>query len=225
MNQKVANRWIARIIPLVLVGIVGYATWVVIVLVCGKSCYALPTWNQAHPRVVDYLLKPAPTARKPRDGAAIAILTIYACLLLFLALTYLRLTHAVVTNPGYIPRGPQWYVENGKERRRNRSSPTKPGLPDLEKQNGSTSSSPHAHVPSAYGPANDVPAPGLEDFYNREVFTCESDGRPIWCSTCLNWKADRAHHCREVDRCVRKMDHFCPWYAGPQTPLATELLV
>lgn len=43
MNQKVANRWIARIIPLVLVGIVGYGTWVIIVLVCGKrryiSCY------------------------------------------------------------------------------------------------------------------------------------------------------------------------------------------
>lgn len=57
--------------------------------------------------------------------------------------------------------------------------------------------------------------PGLEDFYKREVFTCESDGRPIWCSTCLNWKLDRAHHCREVGRCVRKMDHFCPWYAVP----------
>lgn len=37
MNQKVANLWVARIIPAVLVGIVGYGTWVVIVLVCGKA--------------------------------------------------------------------------------------------------------------------------------------------------------------------------------------------
>ncbi len=55
-------------------------------------------------------------------------------------------------------------------------------------------------------------APGLQDFFKRDVFVCQGDGRPIWCSTCLNWKPDRAHHCREVNRCVRKMDHFCPWY-------------
>ena len=36
INQKVANLWVARIIPLILVGIVGYATWVIIVLVCGE---------------------------------------------------------------------------------------------------------------------------------------------------------------------------------------------
>ena len=35
-NQKAANRWTARIIPIILVGIVGYVTWVVIVLVSGQ---------------------------------------------------------------------------------------------------------------------------------------------------------------------------------------------
>lgn len=51
----------------------------------------------------------------------------------------------------------------------------------------------------------------LADFYTKDVFSCEGDGRPVWCSTCLNFKPDRTHHCREVGRCVRKMDHFCPW--------------
>ncbi|CAO1596751.1 Palmitoyltransferase pfa5 [Xanthoria calcicola] len=207
VNQKAINLWTARVIPVVLIGLAGYATWVVVVLVC-----------------IDYLLKPSPTIREPRSGAGIAILTIYACLLSLLAVTYFRLTYTVVANPGYTPRGPQWHAGNSSKRRRRRSSRAVAPPPDLEKQNGSAgeqpafngvlSASPGVPASSAYGPAGDVFAPGLRDFYKRDVFTCESDGRPIWCSTCLNWKLDRAHHCREVGRCVRKMDHFCPWVGG-----------
>ncbi|GES64271.1 palmitoyltransferase pfa5 [Aspergillus terreus] len=57
-------------------------------------------------------------------------------------------------------------------------------------------------------------AAGLESFYTKDVFVCQPDGRPLYCSTCCQYKTDRAHHCREVDRCVRKMDHFCPWVGG-----------
>ncbi len=70
----------------------------------------------------------------------------------------------------------------------------------------------YAEVPNGSRPLiGGDPAPDLRDFYTRDVFTCEGDGRPIWCSTCLNWKPDRTHHCREAGRCVKKMDHFCPW--------------
>ena len=41
MDQKAANRWVARFIPMVLIGIVGYATWVIVVLVCGSSGFSL----------------------------------------------------------------------------------------------------------------------------------------------------------------------------------------
>ena len=57
----------------------------------------------------------------------------------------------------------------------------------------------------------DEASPDLQEHYTKDVFVCEGDGRPTWCSSCMNWKPDRAHHCREIDRCVRKMDHFCPW--------------
>lgn len=36
-DPKAANIWTARIIPLVLIGIAGYATWVFIVLLCGEQ--------------------------------------------------------------------------------------------------------------------------------------------------------------------------------------------
>ena len=168
---------------------------------------------------VEYLLKPSPTLGKPRPGAGIAILTIYASLLLILALTYCRLLYTVIAKPGYTPRGPQWHHQNSSKRKNRRSNRTVEPPPDLEKQNASLGDQSTSNgtlsvlydipVASGWGPTDS--APGLYDFYKRDVFTCESDGRPIWCSTCLNWKLDRAHHCREVGRCVRKMDHFCPW--------------
>ncbi|CAH8562450.1 unnamed protein product [Schistosoma turkestanicum] len=34
---------------------------------------------------------------------------------------------------------------------------------------------------------------------------------PIRCIKCLSIKPDRAHHCRICQRCIRKMDHHCPW--------------
>ena len=31
------------------------------------------------------------------------------------------------------------------------------------------------------------------------------------CGRCLGTKPDRAHHCRQCNRCILKMDHHCPW--------------
>ncbi|KAK5099216.1 Palmitoyltransferase pfa5 [Lithohypha guttulata] len=41
----------------------------------------------------------------------------------------------------------------------------------------------------------------VEDFWLRDVFVCNPDGRPPFCSTCYNWKPDRSHHCSELNRC------------------------
>lgn len=38
---------------------------------------------------------------------------------------------------------------------------------------------------------------------------------PRYCSICDVNKYDRVHHCSEVNRCVKKFDHFCPWVGGP----------
>ena len=64
-------------------------------------------------------------------------------------------------------------------------------------------------------PADQDPdSPGLEAFYTKDVFVCEPDGRPRWCTLCWHWKPDRAHHSTDLGRCVRKMDHLCPWVGG-----------
>lgn len=31
------------------------------------------------------------------------------------------------------------------------------------------------------------------------------------CQKCASIKPDRAHHCSVCERCIRRMDHHCPW--------------
>jgi len=58
----------------------------------------------------------------------------------------------------------------------------------------------------------------LRCFLDKEIFVCEGDGLPRYCSRCNCWKPDRSHHCSEIGRCVWRMDHFCPWYSAHNPP-------
>ncbi|VVT47353.1 uncharacterized protein SAPINGB_P001669 [Magnusiomyces paraingens] len=44
-----------------------------------------------------------------------------------------------------------------------------------------------------------------------DVFICDPDGFPLWCSHCQSIKTDRVHHSAELGYCVDKMDHMCHW--------------
>jgi len=35
--------------------------------------------------------------------------------------------------------------------------------------------------------------------------------KPRWCHYCQSFKPPRAYHCRDIDKCVLRMDHYCPW--------------
>lgn len=44
-----------------------------------------------------------------------------------------------------------------------------------------------------------------------EIFFCDSEGLPFWCSTCKSIKSLRSHHSSWYNTCVPKFDHFCVW--------------
>lgn len=175
-------------------------------------------------RAVNYLLRPPTSLHAPRHGAAIAILVLYSILLLIMAVAYFRLLYTVTANPGYVPRSPQWYAKharNSDTKKRRKSVhgniDSQGSTEEVERDPLSENDADRPFTGGAYtegafhAPTTTEPAPGLQDFYSKDVFVCQGDGRPIWCSACENWKPDRSHHCREIERCVRKMDHFCPW--------------
>ncbi|KAI9795214.1 MAG: palmitoyltransferase pfa5 [Piccolia ochrophora] len=185
-REKILNLWVARIIPVILIALFSYATWVVVDLVC-----------------VDYLFRSSlKNAYHTRRGAGIAILVLYFVLLLPVLVTFARLLQTIAVNPGYVPRGPQWYQQRQNKARdiatrkgktqhtgrwmREKESPES----DVEMGRGGIVPNDRAAAPSE--PQSIAqPSQGLESFYTRDVFVCESDGRPIWCSTCFNWKPDR----------------------------------
>ena len=218
INHKTLNRWVSRIIPLVLLGIVGYVTWVVVVLVCSRYTRGVLCLLQADLHPVKYLLKPPTSLHTPRHGAAIALLVLYIFLLLLMSMTYFRLVYIVTSDPGYVERSAQWYAQQ-EHKQKTKASRTGSRIRKHSSEKGSQrngSLAGNGYTSAAAPSSNSISEqrPSLKDFFKQEVFICQGDGRPVFCSRCQNWKPDRAHHCREVDRCVRKMDHYCPWVGG-----------
>ncbi|KAJ5685503.1 hypothetical protein N7536_008122 [Penicillium majusculum] len=196
--QKRANVVVSRLIPPVLLGAVVYASYAV-----------------TKPLCIDYLIHPLPSHnRGPRVGAGAAIIAIYYVLLIPMVVSYLHLYYQVLWNPGYLPLGEQKVADDENEKQSKRRCGKKSTRkPDPEKTSQADADVERGSNSTAVGTA--VPADiGLESFYTKDVFVCQADGRPLWCTTCCQYKTDRAHHCRELGRCVRKMDHFCPWVGG-----------
>ena len=188
-NRK-ANQWTARAIPVFLLAIVGYSSFVVTKIIC-----------------VDYLLNPPSNGPVPvRQGAAIAILILYYLLLLPLLVSFFRLLQTVTTNPGCVPRSSLYHEQKEERETQKRLRLSKKPIDSAEYQ------SEKRNVNAAGATAErGVPE---EKFWKRDIFICNYDGRPPFCSQCFSWKLDRDHHCSEMNRCVRKMDHFCPWVGG-----------
>lgn len=185
-NRK-ANIWTARVIPFLLLGLLIYSSWVITKLLC-----------------VDYLLAGSISPPKPRETAsAIVILILYYLLLLSVLICYGRLIQTVLTNPGYVPRSEEWYRQKEEQARQGRQdkASAKRFSGSYEKRTLKGDDVRHRGEPE-------------EDFWRRDLFLCQYDGRPAFCSQCFTFKVDRVHHCSEVNRCVAKMDHFCPWVGG-----------
>ncbi|KAM0325079.1 hypothetical protein ACHAQA_007618 [Verticillium albo-atrum] len=181
-SHKAVARWTSRIIPIILAGVLGYATYIIVAHLC-----------------VDYLYR-----ERRESGTVIAVLILYFLFFFLSVTTYLRTIWTINTDTGLVPLcyDTQRTRPEPQQRTTARNGSIRRAADDIESQ------------PYQAGPDQDPDSPGLELFYSKNVFICENDGRPKWCSECRNWKPDRAHHSSEIGRCVRKMDHYCPWVGG-----------
>ena len=170
--------------------------------------------------VVHYLLKPRVPTSKRRPRTAAAVITVYCILFLLLATSFFRLLYVVINNPGFVPRGSQYYENQTRSRSRRNDHRRETEHFEEKAQSDSAPGSTIAqgisgrndpHIQSQAAPSHTTM---LQEILDQDIYACEGDGKPTWCSTCYNYKPSRAHHCREVGRCVYKMDHFCPWAGG-----------
>jgi len=204
------NQFFGYLIPIALLGAAGYAVWVVVIAACGLHSLHSGSDRLADVDPANYLLNLSP--KRPRT--AIAILVVFFILLALWFLCYLRILITVLTNPGYVPRNDSsilpasTYDVSPRPNRRNNKSGEKHG------STGRQTIRPAPITRRAILDGRIPPPPGIEYFYFKDIFVCDDVGLPIFCEKCLNWKPDRTHHCSEVNRCVRRMDHFCPWVGG-----------
>lgn len=146
-----------------------------------------------------------------------AIIVVFYVLLFPVIATYFRLYYVVIFNPDFLPRGASWngsaseYESRRSRIRRKASRSRKGGHGNREKRLPSTTEGVDIER-QAGGVAFPLTDFGQESFWTKDIFICQDDGRPAYCSKCCQFKTDRSHHNQDVDRCVRKLDHFCPWY-------------
>jgi palmitoyltransferase len=176
--------------------------------------------------VVDYLLNPQAHHynREPRVGAGVAIIVVFYVLLFPTIVTYIRLCLVVAFNPDYLPRGVDWVPTEpeheswlSKRRRKNEKSKSDHGNGTTTRSNEKarrTAAESADIARQTGGVAFPLDETGQEEFWMKDIYVCQDDGRPAYCSSCCQFKTDRSHHNRDSDRCVRKLDHFCPWVGG-----------
>ena len=160
----------------------------------------------AHIHTVHRLLHP-PSGKTKQTGTAIALIVVYSALFFIMLASYARIIHRVYTSPGFVPLPTP--RESVKETSPRSSTSSRSGLEQGEKRVDAVTNGYLERTAVLKGKAESPP--GLEEFYTRDVFECDVDGLPKWCSVCQNWKPDRSHHSSEASRCVYKLDHFCPW--------------
>lgn len=70
-----------------------------------------------------------------------------------------------------------------------------------------------AHMRAVLSDPGTVPLPQSRvDF--SDIHCAESGFKNVdWtvCTRCETFRPPRAHHCRICQRCIRRMDHHCPW--------------
>lgn len=197
ISSQAATRWTIRIIPLFILGAFGFAKYVVIAHLC-----------------VNYIYR-----ERREHGLAAALITLYFVFFTLTIVTYLRTFYTAHFRPGLVPLSDKRKDalrarehQEGKGRGKGTAKDNDMNNSCIVQRKGGDD---EEQAQPDWMPVDmDPDSPGLETFYSKQMFICEPDGRPRWCSLCWDWKPDRASHSTELGRCVRKMDHLCPWVGG-----------
>ncbi|KAF4589525.1 palmitoyltransferase PFA5 [Ophiocordyceps camponoti-floridani] len=192
-SNRTATRWSIRLMPLFIAAVLGIATYSVVYRLCVRFLYR----------------------KLGKSGLTATFLVLYWVFFLLAGASYFRTFAAAQFNSGLVPLlyERDAFIRPSSDEQSSAMCAGKGFVGAFAKRPSKGRGRDPERSPWV-PPDQDPDSPGLEAFYSKDVFLCEPDGRPKWCSDCRQWKPDRAHHSSELDRCVRKMDHLCPWVGG-----------
>ena len=100
-----------------------------------------------------------------------------------MASSFLRLVYITFFDPPLVPLGPGAINKRNTNSRDRGEKNLRGGIGGSEYGSRDSSGDTSRTVAS---PQDDPDSPGLETFYTKDVFVCELDGKPKWCSHCAN---------------------------------------
>ena len=168
-----------------------------LVLCASYSCYAF-----FYMAIAWYL-------RNGRTTTGVCLLAFHLVLLTLMGASFFRIA--------FTPAG---YVPNAKDRRSYRERHEERHGAGEQDEDVSSSQC-DAPAVKTYGrrPSDEAIKRYLvsDNILQAPIYLADRNGTdtPRFCHTCDAFKHDRSHHCNEVNRCVIKQDHFCPWVGGP----------
>lgn len=170
----------------------------ILVLCAAYSCYAF------------YYMCIAWYLRNGRTATGVCLIVFQVLLVALMGSTFFRI---VFTPAGYIPSRKE---REAFQRRDEGVDDRPPAMSDraLLSPGDAEVAKTFDRTPSQAAIRRFLGAPSILD---APIYLADRNGTdtPRYCYVCDAFKHDRSHHCNEVNRCVMKQDHFCPWVGGP----------
>lgn len=169
------------------------------------------------PNIYPFIHTTTPESGKKRGIVLVSIVTF------FFVLTFTSMLRVVFMDPGYVPSPLDLeykIIKKNINPKLEKNQKFQQNLKNFSNQisEGPLTSTENIKLIKTLGFENPVPTLDEEsisllkkedDPFNKYI---NIDFRKVLlCGTCLRWKVERSHHCRQCGKCVLKMDHHCPW--------------
>ncbi|KAK7515384.1 DHHC palmitoyltransferase-domain-containing protein [Phyllosticta citriasiana] len=198
----------AFVVPVLVIGQAAWATYVV--------CFQL-----AHQRLM---------TRDDQRGPGCAVIVLQALFIFMSGITYMRLIQVIYTDPGLLPLGisrakPEDQATDDMKAVMKRWSEKRSVIQHTRPEDALAREELFKELAAHNQLQAELRMEALKSFRPKDMFIVAADGLPRWCKTCETFKPDRTHHCSDLGRCVRRMDHFCPWVGGIVSETTTKFFV
>lgn len=193
MNPEIVIGLVSRLLPISVLGLIGYSLYAYSYVYSYKTVYL----------------------RHGRHGVSIALIVLFSFFSFLVLVDWFLI---LVVGPGKVTKT-RPYILNNETQNNNDPNNNNDNLnTSSNNTNAHATTNANNNTNTIFNTNTDACdlEQGLDYNPNTPVkpppaFMSDPSGYPLWCSTCQQLKPDRVHHSAELGYCVDKMDHLCNW--------------